>query len=298
MTLFEESIRSKYTKRNYHSHLNHFMKFMKAGSTDDVLMLSPSELQRGVEDYLMALKSTSNPNSVPSMFRGIRHFCIMNEIGLNWNKIYKMFPPKQKTQSMRSYTASEIRRMLSVEKNARNKALIHFLASTGARIGVFDHPMLIKHMQTMPCRCSAVLLYAGDVEEYWSFLTPQATKILKAYHDYRRQKGEVFGDDAPMFGTDKAVQGQLGWSGARSVIYRAISKSGIARLKQGGRYDVQADHGFRKRFNTILKLDNSINYNIAEKLMGHKNGLDGTYLTPTLEEMFSEFRKVMRKIQV
>ncbi len=137
MKLFEESIRSKYTKRNYYSHLNHFMKFMKAGSADDVLMLSPSELQRGVEDYLMTLKSTSNPNSVPSMFRGIRHFCIMNEISLNWNKIYKMFPPKQKTQSMRSYTASEIRRMLSVEKNARNKALIHFLASTGARTGSF-----------------------------------------------------------------------------------------------------------------------------------------------------------------
>ena len=61
---------------------------------------------------------------------------------------------------------------------------------------------------------------------------------------------------------------------------------------------MQADHGFRKRFNTILKLDNTINYNIAEKLMGYKNGLDGVYFTPTLGELLAEFRKVMHKIKV
>jgi len=68
-------------------------------------------------------------------------------------------------------------------------------------------------------------------------------------------------------------------------------------LERGGRYDVQADHGFRKRLNTILKLDNSVNYNIAEKLMGHRNGLDGAYFTPTLEELFSELRKVVHRIE-
>ena len=61
---------------------------------------------------------------------------------------------------------------------------------------------------------------------------------------------------------------------------------------------MQADHGFRKRFNTILKLDNSVNHNVAEKLMGHKNGLDGVYLTPTVNELFAEFRKAMHKIEM
>ena len=58
--------------------------------------------------------------------------------------------------------------------------MIHFLASTGARIGVFDHLLLIKHMRKMPAGCTALLLYAGHVEEYWAFLTPQATQTLDA----------------------------------------------------------------------------------------------------------------------
>ena len=298
MILFEESIKSKYTANNYNSHLRQFIKFMKIESVDTLLLCSSSELQYGLENYLIILKQTTNPNSIPSKFQGIRHFCIMNEINLNWNIIYKMFPPKQKTQNLRSYTSNEIRKILSVEKNIRNKALIHFFASTGARIGIFDHNLLIRHMKKISWDSYAVLFYAGDVEEYWSFLTPQASKILDRYHNLRKQKGETFCSDTPIFGIDKINQRQLGWNGVRSVIYRSISKSKISRYKQNTRYDVQIDHGFRKRFNTILKLDNSVNYNVAEKLMGHKNGLDGVYFTPTIHELFTEFKKIRHKLEI
>ena len=122
--------------------------------------------------------------------------------------------------------------------------------------------------------------------------------MLIRYHNHRKCKGEIFADDTPLFATGKTNPKQLGWSGARSVIYRTISKSSITRYKQNNRYDVQADHGFRKRFNTILKLNNSGNYNIAEKLMGHKNGLDGVYFTPTLDELFAEFQKIIGRLEV
>lgn len=209
-----------------------------------------------------------------------------------------MFPQKQKTQNLRSYTTSEIKQMLSNTKNIRDKALIHFLASTGARIGVFDHELLFKHLRKMPHGCYAVKLYAGYVEEYWSFLTPQASEMLNAYHDSKKQDRKIFCEDTPIFTIRGSSSKQLRWSGARSIIYRMIAKSEIFRHKQENRYDVQADHGFRKRFNTIFKMNNLVNYNIAEKLMGHKNGLDGVYFTPTLDELFMEFKKIMYKIQV
>ena len=294
LVLFEESIKSKYTLINYNSHLKQFTKFMGLESANSLVSIPPAQLQHKIEDYLITLKYTINPNSVPSKFQGIKHFCIMNEININWNKIHRMFPARQKIQNLRSYTTSEIGMMLDAESHPRNKALIHFLASTGARIGVFDHPLQVGHIRKMPHGCCAVLLYAGNVEEYWSFLTPQAYRALEAYFELRRQE-ESFGPNTPLFQTRNK---QLGWSGARSAVYRTILRSEISRHKQNGRYDVQADHGFRKRFNTILKLNNSVNYNIAEKLMGHKKGLDGTYLTPTIDELFTEFRKAIDKLTI
>ncbi len=296
--LFEESIKSKYTKKNYTSHLNQFLRFADMHSENQLLKIPHMELQYKLENYLIELKHTTNPNSISSRFQGIKHFCIMNEINLNWNIIHKMFPQRQKTQSLRSYTCKEIRELLSCAKSLRDTALIHFLASTGARIGVFDNVLSMKHLRKISHGCNAVKVYAGQVEEYWVFLTPQASRALNVYHKYRKQHGEMFCEDTPIFAIMSASHGQLGWSGARSAVYRTVSRSNIRQDKQDSRYDVQVDHGFRKRFNTILKLDNSVNYNIAEKLMGHKNGLDGVYLTPTLDELFVEFRKVMHKIEV
>jgi len=293
--LFEESIRSKYTKKNYASHLDSFMEF--SGLDGAGLLSTPREqLQRLLEDYLIRLKREANPNSVPSKFQGIRHFCVMNRIYLDWEIIRKMFPQRLKSPSLRSYTTDEVSKMVHGAKNPRDAALIQFMASTGARIGVFDHELSMRHLKRMPHGCKAVRLYAGCVEEYWAFLTPQASEALDVYHDRQRQRQELH-DGMPILATRNNACAQLGWSGARSAIYRLISKSGISRSMCGGRYDVQADHGFRKRFNTILKLDNSVNHNIAEKLMGHRNGLDGVYFTPTLEELFAEFRKVMHRIE-
>ena len=283
ITLFDESIKSKYTKKNYSIHLNQFKEFVKIDTANDLLTISQDELQNLLENYLLHLKQTTNPNSIPSKFQGVKHFCIMNRIHLNWDIIRKMFPQRQKTPCLRSYTSKEIQEILLHTNNLRNHALIHFLASTGARIGVFDHNLSIKHMKKMPNSCTAVKLYAGELEEYWAFLTPQASKILSAYHYSRKLTGEPPHDGFPVFATRDHIPKQLGWNGARSAIYRMVSNSGITRHRTNNRYDLQIDHGFRKRFNTILKLDNSVNYNIAEKLMGHKNGLDGVYFTPTLE---------------
>lgn len=87
-------------------------------------------------------------------------------------------------------------------------------------------------------------------------------------------------------------------SSARSSIYRMIEQARIVREKQGFAYDIQMDHGFRKRFNTILKINSGINSNIAEKLMGHKRGLDGVYFTPTREQCFEEFKKAIPELTI
>ena len=297
MLLFEAGIKSEYTKKNYLSHLKGFERFAKIDSAD-MQGIPRDELQRLLEDYLLKLKATASPNSVPSKFQGIRHFCVMNRISIDWDIIRKMFPPMQKIQRLRSYTSLEVGKFLYAAKTPRDVALIHFLASTGARIGAFDHRLEMGHLDDVSDSCIAVRIYSGHVEEYLAFLTPQASSALRLYHHRRKEQGEAFQKDTPVFTVGRAGSGQLGWSGARSAVYRIISRSNISRSKVNGRYDVQADHGFRKRFNTILKMNRSISYGMAEKLMGHRGGLDGTYLTPTVDELFAEFKKAIPDLTV
>ena len=87
-------------------------------------------------------------------------------------------------------------------------------------------------------------------------------------------------------------------SGIISIMYRVIQSAGLERTKVNHHFDIQMDHGFRKRFNTILKLKNNVNSNVAEKLLGHKNGLDGVYLKPTREQCFAEFQKAIVDLMI
>ncbi len=85
-----------------------------------------------------------------------------------------------------------------------------------------------------------------------------------------------------------------------SIIWRIINKSKIKRTRINRNFDIQMDHGFRKRFNTIMKLDSDVNSNLAEKMLGHSttHKLDNTYFTPTLENLFAEFQKAIPELSI
>ena len=297
MILFEESVKSEYTRDLYIVNLKRFMRFTNIESTHQLTSTSSTKLQQMLEDYLIELRHTINPNSIPVRFTGLRHFCIMNRKNINWDIIHKLFPQKQKRTGHKPWTTRDIQNMLKSVRSVRTKALIHFLASTGARVGIFDHRLQLKHTKKMNYGCMAIKLYAGHIEEYWSFLTPQAVKLLDDYHGYRIRRGEIITEESPLF-ISYDIKNQMTSNSVKNVMFNVIKRSLVVRNLEGNRYDIQMHHGFRKRFNTLLKLNNSINYNVVEKLMGHKNGLDGVYFVPTLEELFVEFRKATNDLMI
>jgi len=166
MLLFEQTIKSKYTLRNYRDHLRGFLKFTKLRDYDSLLKLSKDDIQVLIEDYVMYLKKTVNPNSVDTMMRGIKHFFVINKVGLFWELIHKLYPEKVKSSGFMPFTTKDVQSMLETTSSKRNKAIIHFLASTGSRIGVFDYDLSMKHLKNMDDGCMAVLIYAGEKEEY------------------------------------------------------------------------------------------------------------------------------------
>ena len=303
--LLENATKSKDTFKTYMYNLKRFKDFYKIKDYDSLLTIELNKLSQMVEDYIIYLKKTVSPNSIPTMYYGIELFFAMNNVTLNTKKIRRLFPAKVKRTGFKPYTTQDIQNMLKATGRKRDKAFIHFLASTGARIGVVDD-LKIKHVKQISDSdyevCKKVLMYEGTEEEYTGFLTPEASKSLDEYLEERVDDGERLNPDSAIFRTIYASglvrPKPLTKSGAKNIIYRALTEAKINRIKLGHAYDIQMDHGFRKRFNTILKLNNDVNSNVAEKLMAHKRGLDGTYLKPTDEECFKEFKKAIRDLTI
>lgn len=268
---------------------------------DALVTLKDSALQVMLEDYLFHLKKTVSPNSIPPKFASIELFFAMNDKVLNFKKIKKMFPEKIKKSGFEAWTTIDIQKMLLVCNTKRQRAIILFLSSTGVRLGVLPD-LRIKHIKTKEENCKKVIVYEGAKEEYVTFLTPEAAQALDEYLDERRVDGEIISDSSYVFrkryqvGSGKSHN--MSNNSLADIISRIIRNSDVTREKNGKRFNVQINHGFRKRYSTVLKLISDVNQNIAEKLLGHKNGLDGVYFVPTEEELFREFKKAIPELTV
>jgi integrase/recombinase XerD len=175
--------------------------------------------------------------------------------------------------------------------------LIHFHASTGCRAGsiYYEYDKSLKRALTigdlrdMPHGCQMVTIYRDTKDEYSTFLTPEAVIEIENYLAQRRNKGEILNNESPLF--IKLNGTPMTEMDAKQIMKRTVTVANVRGQMKNGRYPVQLVHGFRKRFNTIMKLNNSVNDNAIEKMMGHQKGLDGTYLQITDERLFEEFYK-------
>ncbi len=334
----EESNLADATKIEYGYRLKQFFKHCNISSYEHLIQIPNEELENILVDYCKfqlyrVKKNELSPNTVPKIFKPIKYVLGINyrENDVRWKPLESLFPRGVRRTGYRAWTTQQIQEMIdrcSGANISRNKALIHFMASIGGRIGIHEHHLSMKHLLPMSSNdtqnmdCYAVLLYAesdesaeekdyrdlsNDVvsgDSYWAFLTPEATKWLKRYHGERQRCGEMLNDDTSIFRNvfcalrpNDGIR-QLTKQAVFNIFDRIVRNTSIKRTQKGRRYDIQLLHGFRKRFNTILKLENSVNANIAEKIMGHKNGLDGNYFVPTRQQCFKEFVKGIPQLTI
>lgn len=301
LKLFENAIRSPYTRKNYQCTLKKFMAFAGIENFDKLAGLPEKEIQTMLEDYVIHLKTLNmNPNSFPVMFTSLQLFFSMNDKILNWKKIKKFYPDTIKKAGYGTYTTEQIQILLKATTDFRNRAIVLFLSSTGVRVGALVG-LKLKHLKDMPDGCKRVTIYENSKEEYVVFLTPETSRVIDSYLKKRQKDGEDITPESPLFRDKYRIATQvipMDYWALKEVVKRLVEKTGTERKRLGTRYDIQLCHGFRKRFNTILKSNSEINSNVAEKLMGHKNGLDGTYFVPTEEQLFTEFRKAIQDLTI
>ena len=288
LSLCLRSLKSEQSRRNYKLHINWFMKSQGFKNASDILKCEEIELKNKIVDYIIELSDKVNPNSVPAYCNTIKSFLEVNDINLNWRQIKKFYPRAKKNTGQSAYTDEQVAVLLEYSTKIRNKAIIHFLASSGVRGGIFD-TLSMKDIRDMPYGCKMITVYPDDIEEYKTFLTPEASAALELYLKQRRDSGEIITGDSAVF-VKKDGQ-RAGYHAIEMIIRRVSTKANMRGQKKDNRYKNQVLHAFRKRFNSTLKMNNSVNDNAIEKMMGHKNGLDGTYLQISDERLFEEFYK-------
>ena len=312
LLLFENSVKSKITFREYLKRLEKFRIFCNAGSFDALSRIEPRNLQERLEDYIMLRKRQINPNSIPVEFFAVKSFLEINEVDLKWRKITKLFPAKIKKTGRRAYTTEEVQRILSTATELRTRAIIHFLASSGVRIGALSS-LRMRHLLEMPLGCKAVCVYEDAIEEYWTFISHEAVKALDEYLNKRKSDGESINLESPVFrewefDNTKPVR-SISEKALIVCMQRALRRSGIRapENKKSGRYDTMCNHAFRKRFLTILKNTPGVMNSTAEKLVGHKVyrdeennivDLDDSYNVPTLDTLFGQYKIALSELAI
>jgi integrase len=298
LTILLETVHND-TTRDYYKYCLERFRESTGMELDALTELEIKKFTRYVQNYIIALKSEVSPNSIPIMIAPIKRFCYMNDVILNWKKIEYFFPDQIKLTGQSAWQTSDIQKMLDVSTKLSIRAMIHMLASSGCRVGGLVG-LQIKDVTNVKHGCKMLKVYSGEMEEYTTFLTPEASFAYDEYIKSRIDSGEPITSKSYVFCHHSNPDKPLLRTGVNATIDRIIKKTNLrGNAKQSGRngkgvrYDTQILHGFRKRFNTILKENNDVNDNAIEKMMGHQGsmGLDATYLQIPDDRLLDHFLK-------
>ena len=329
LTEFFDAIRNPLTRDRYEKRLALFFNWLKLeGNLKGQAKIFASQAQHDlkwaaiqINDYMRFQRQRSesgeiSESTVPQFYKPIKLFCEQNDIILNWKKIARRIPKGRRYANDRAPTRQEILFLVRYH-DPRIKPIVLPMVSGGFRVGAWDY-LKVKHLKPIEKNGSLIAgklsIYAGTDEEYTTFITPEAYRALKTWLDSRKQAGEKLTedswlmrdlwDDSKYKGMTIARRGlatapqKLTSTGVRRLMERALVAQGIrTKLEEGKRrYEFQADHGFRKFFNTVC--DRHMKTLYVEFLMGHNTGLKESYNRAQEGELLSEYLKAAPELTI
>ena len=246
----------------------------------------------------------------------IKLFCQMNEIEnlVLWKKI-KIGMPKVKEQADdRAPTLAEIKK-LTEYPDIRVKSIVYTMISSGIRIGAFDY---LKWKHIVPIEregkivAAKIIVYAGEPEQYFSFITPEAYNSLKEWMDYRASYGERINGSSWLMRdiwqkTHQRYSHRIGLAVEPEQLKSTAIKNMISSMWQvvgvrnqlgngQKRHEFKGVHGFRKFFETHCQL--VMNHNNIKMLMAHSLGESGNYHRPTESQLLDDYLKAVDLLTV
>ena len=299
--MFENGCKSPYTRNMYRTKLNWFLKFSHLKDFDDLCTRPISELKLMIEDYVLFRKSQDLAfSTINNDLCALNHFFVMNDMEVPMKKARKFLPEVKKIRNDKPYTTELLQQVLKcLEGYPQYSAIVHLLCATGARGGLTEH-LKIKHIGELKENCKSVLIYADTKDEYYTFIHDECIEALDYWFEYRKQKGEILTKDSWVFPQPRNTKLPLHESNIDSRLQSKLKSIDRGELING-RYDIAITYGMRKRWNSIAKLTQGVNGHIVEKMFSHNSKtlqLDTFYFKPTLEQLFTEYKKFYSELYI
>jgi len=189
------------------------------------------------------------------------------------------------------------------------------MCSSGIRLGAWNY---LRWKHVIPQKddkgevivAAKLIVYAGEHDEYYSFITPEAYHALQEYMDFRRYHGENITGDSWLVRdiwqtSDVKIKrgGRMGLAthpqkvkidAIKVIIIRALYEQGVREALPEGqrRHEFKAVHGFRKFFKTHA--EQFMNHSNVELLLGHSaNVLQAFYYKPTELDELNDYLKAV-----
>lgn len=324
-SMFVYAITSPYTKESYFGRLRRFFDFINFFKGETMDKRCNLFAHRGRNDPNWAFtnilkfmhfqkerveKKEIAASTLRNYFKTIKMFCEVTEIIIQWKKITRGLPRGKRYADDRAPTLDEIYKIIEYP-DRRIKPIVYTMASSGIRVGSWDH---LKWSHIFPLMGDGKLIaakmnvYAGDDDEYMTFITPEAYLSLESWMKYRSICGEHVTKDSwvmrDLWNSAKLPRKEekgkiqdpikLQSIGIRRLVERALWAQGIRTELESGkrRHEFQTDHGFRKWYKTQCEIGGMKPINI-EKLMGHSIGISDSYYRATEKDLLDDYLKAV-----
>lgn len=263
--MFKYSIRNELTRRYYERRLYRFFDYIDFLPGSEIEKRCDEFAQKGKDDSNWALnkvivflqfqkdrseRGEITPATLGNFVKAIKLFCEMSDIQIPWKKITRGLPRIREAANDRAPTIEEIKKLIDYP-DRRIKPIILVMASSGIRIGAWDN-LQWKHVTPISEKgqimAAKIIVYANDVEEYYSFITPEAYYCLKDWMDFRTSYGENITEDSWLMrdlwqitNSDRGKKNGLAKypkklrpTGIKSIIERALWEQGLRKPLQPG----------------------------------------------------------------
>lgn len=333
---FEYGIKSDTTKQKYVKRLELFFDFyrvegssLEQKSENFLKVIKHGKKTQKLTDLIMRYmlyhlnrvqKKEISTSTVRNYYKPIKLFCEMNSIVLNWKIISKGFPSAPESSNDRIPTLDEIKELIKYP-DRRIKPIALTMISSGIRVGAWEW-LKWKHIiplydEEKRVIAAKIIVYDGEPEQYFSFITPEAYFSLKDWMEFREIQGETITRESwlmrDIWNTGRIIsnvkelnlKGTSGLISApkradsnaiRQIFTRAWKIQNIREMDNQRRHEFKSTHCFRKYFETNAL--NSMKLLNVKILMGHDTGLEKSYYKPVEKDLLQDYLRAIESLSI